>query len=166
MRAGRIGNAFEFIDFQNAKIGCPLMVSEQGVVISAEILRNTLGRNGCVEHSTQGHTIDITGVHANANDAPGQLVHDHEHPVGVEQNGLATKNISAPEAVFYMADKRQPGRAVTGAGSRSVVLFKHAPDKFFIDVDSERFVNLLRYSGTAKPRISSFHFDDGIYEFL
>ena len=43
MRAGRIGNAFEFIDFQNAKIGCPLIISEQGVVISAEILRNTLG---------------------------------------------------------------------------------------------------------------------------
>jgi hypothetical protein len=56
------------------------------------------------------------------------LVHDHEHPVGVEQNGLATKKINAPEAVFQMADKRQPGKAVTGIGSGSVVPFKHAPD--------------------------------------
>jgi hypothetical protein len=59
--------------------------------------------------------------------------------------------INAPEAVFQMADKRQPGRAVTGIGSGSVVLFRHAPDNIFIDVYSERFVNLLRYTGTAKP---------------
>jgi len=71
--------------------------------------------------------------------------------VGVEQNGLATKKINAPEAVFQMADKRQPGRAVPGIGSGSVVLFKHAPDNIFIDVDSECFVDLLRYTGTAKP---------------
>ena len=50
-----------------------------------------------------------------------------------------------------MADKRQPGRAVIGIGSGSVVLFQHAPDNIFIDVDSERFVDLLRYTGTAKP---------------
>ena len=90
-------------------------------------------------------------MHAKANDAPGKLVHDNEHPVGVEQNGLATKKINAPEAVFQMADKRQPGRAVPGIGSGSVVLFKHAPDNIFIDVDSECFVDLLRYTGTAKP---------------
>jgi hypothetical protein len=48
-----------------------------------------------------------------------------------------------------MADKRQPGRAVTGIGS--VVLFKHAPDNIFIDIYSERSVNLLSYTGTAKP---------------
>jgi len=73
-------------------------------------------------------------VHAKANDAPGELVHDYEHPVGVEQNGLATKKINAPEAVFQMTDKRQPGRAVTGIGSRAVVLFEHAPHNIFIDV--------------------------------
>jgi hypothetical protein len=55
-----------------------------------------------------------------------------------------------------MADKRQPGRAVTGIGSGSVVLFKHAPDNIFIDVDSERFVDLLRYTGTANDLSKGF----------
>ena len=73
-------------------------------------------------------------LHAKANDAPRELVHDHEHPVGVEQNGLTTKKIGAPKTVFQMADKRQPGRAVTGIGSRAVVLGEHAPDNIFIDV--------------------------------
>ena len=44
-------------------------------------------------------------------------IHDQEHPVSLEQNRLATKKINAPETVFLMADKRQPGRAVTGIGS-------------------------------------------------
>ena len=34
-------------------------------------------------------------MYAKANDAPGKLVHDHERPVGVEQNGLATKESRA-----------------------------------------------------------------------
>jgi len=33
-----------------------------------------------------------------------------------------------------MANKRQPGRAVIGIGSRMVMLFEHAPHNFFIDV--------------------------------
>ena len=65
-----------------------------------------------------------------------------------------------------MADKRQPGRAVTRIGSGSVVLFKHASDNIFIDVYSECFIDLLRYPGTAKSGVTPFHFDDGFYEFL
>ena len=73
-------------------------------------------------------------MHAKANDTPCELVHDHEHPVGLEQNGLATKQIDAPKTVFQMADKRESGRAVTGVGSRSVVFGEHASDHIFIDV--------------------------------
>ena len=65
-----------------------------------------------------------------------------------------------------MADKRQPGRAVTGIWSWSVVLFKYAPDNIFIDVNAKCFVDRLRYPRTAKPRVTPFQFDDGIYEFL
>jgi len=65
-----------------------------------------------------------------------------------------------------MADKSQPRRAVTGTGSSSVVLFKYVPDSIFIDVYAKRFVDRLFYSGTAKPRVSPFQFDDGIDEFL
>jgi hypothetical protein len=42
------------------------------------------------------------------NDAPRELAHDHEHPVGLEQNGLATKKINAPETVLRVSDESQP----------------------------------------------------------
>jgi hypothetical protein len=51
-------------------------------------------------------------MYTKANDAPRELVHDHEHPVGVEQNGFATKKINAPEAVLRVSDEGQPRRSV------------------------------------------------------
>jgi len=46
-----------------------------------------------------------------------------------------------------VADKCQPGRAVTGIGSWAVVLFKYAPDNIFIDIYAECLVDRLRYPG-------------------
>ena len=59
-----------------------------------------------------------------------------------------------------MADKRQPGRAVTGIGPWSIVLGKHASNHILIDVDAERFVDLLRDPGAAKPGITLFQFNN------
>ena len=75
----------------------------------------------------------------------------------VEQIGLATKNISAPDAVFHMADKRKPGKAVTGIGSGSVVLFKHAPDHIFIDAYSERLVTSWAIRGQPNRELRLFN---------
>jgi len=55
------------------------------------------------------------------------------HPVGLEQNGLATKQINAPETVFGVPDEGKPRRSIV-IEMRVVVLFKHAPDHIFIDV--------------------------------
>ena len=78
-------------------------------------------------------------LYAKADDAPSERVHDNEHAVGVEQNGLARTKIGAPETVFLIADKSQPRRAVTGTRAWSVVLFKYAPDNIFIDINSKMF---------------------------
>ena len=51
-------------------------------------------------------------MHAKANDAPRELAHDHEHPVGLEQNGLAPKQINAPETVFDMSDEGKPRKSI------------------------------------------------------
>jgi len=65
-----------------------------------------------------------------------------------------------------MADKRQPGRAVTGIGPWSIVLGKHASDHILIDVDAERFVDLLRDPRAAKPRVPRFyHFQETLLVF-
>jgi len=61
---------------------------------------------------TQGRTVHITGVHTKADDAPRELIHDHEHPVGLEKNGFATKQINTPETVFGMPDEGKPRRSI------------------------------------------------------
>jgi len=40
-----MGNALEFINIQNAKIFCQLMVIEQGIAVSGEIVRRALIRS-------------------------------------------------------------------------------------------------------------------------
>jgi hypothetical protein len=114
---------------------------------------------------TQGRTVHIIGVHTKADDAPRELIRDHEHPVGLEQNGLATKQINAPETVFGMPDKGKPRRSVV-IEMRVVVLFKHAPDYIFIDGYAERFVDLLCYPAAAKSGIALLQFNDSLDEFL
>jgi hypothetical protein len=141
-------------------------MQEQRVIVRTEVVRHALNRDSLVEHAAQRGTINITGMHTKTNYAPSELVHDHEHSVGVQQNGLAMKKIDAPETDFLMAEKSQPRRIVTGIRSWSLVLFKYAPDNIFIDVSSKCFVDLLGYPGTAKPRVTPFQFDDGIDEFL
>ena len=57
------------------------MVGEQRIMVRAEVLWDTHSRDSAVEHSTQGNTVHITSMHAEANDAPCELIHDHKHPV-------------------------------------------------------------------------------------
>jgi hypothetical protein len=44
-------------------------------------------------------------MHADADEATRELVHDHEHPVAAEHNGLAAKEIHAPQAVGRVSDE-------------------------------------------------------------
>jgi hypothetical protein len=53
-------------------------------------------------------TVDVTGTYTETDDKAGKLVHDHKHPVALEQNGLATKQIDAPEALLGVAEEGQP----------------------------------------------------------
>jgi len=73
-------------------------------MVGAQVVWETMSRNGGVEHPTEGDTNDIPCMYNKANDAPLELVHDHEHPVAFQQNGFAPKQINAPEAVLRMPD--------------------------------------------------------------
>jgi hypothetical protein len=44
-------------------------------------------------------------MHADADEATRELVHDHQHPVAPEHNRLASKEVDAPEAVGRMPDE-------------------------------------------------------------
>ena len=56
---------------------------------------------------------DCSAVHADANEATRELVHDDEYPIATQQDGLAAKKVDAPQAVGGVSDQRQPGRPVS-----------------------------------------------------
>jgi hypothetical protein len=66
-----------------------------------------------IEHPAQGDTVDFTGVSAEANNAAGELIHDHQDPMTLQRDRLAAKQIHAPQTVFHVAKESQPGRSVS-----------------------------------------------------
>ena len=74
---------FDFLDTENSQIGPPSVKPEQGIVIGAEVRGRGLPRNDPVEHSAESRSIDILGLDRESDDPPGELVHDHQHPVGL-----------------------------------------------------------------------------------
>ena len=87
--------------------------------------------HGGVEHAAKVGASDRTAVHAD--EATRALVHDHEHPVAPEHDGLASKEIHAPQAVCRVADERQP-RGPGSARDGAIVCRQHAVHDVLIDV--------------------------------
>src|SRR6266850_1014006 len=83
---------------------------EQRIMIGAEMLRCAPTTNGSVEHATDVDAIDRATLHADSDQATRELVHDHEDPVAPEHDGLASKEVHAPQAVCGVSDERQPRR--------------------------------------------------------
>ena len=134
---------------------------EQRIVICTEVSRNTLPLNSRVEHTAHVGTPGGTAVDAETDEAPGTLIHHHEHPVALEQDGLASKEVDAPEAVCGVSDERQP-RGPAAARSRAIVCRQHAIHDVLVDVDPERLRDDARNPWTAEPRIARLELDDGL----
>ena len=47
-------------------------------------------------------------MNTKADDPPGELIHDNEDPVGLEENGFAPEQIDAPEIILHVANKCEP----------------------------------------------------------
>src|SRR5262245_42128872 len=104
-------------------------------------------------------------MHADADKASRELVHDDEHPVALKDDRLASKEVHAPKAVGGVADERQPRRSAS-APSWPIVLRQHAIDDVRINVDPERLRDDVRDPWAAEPRIARVEFDDGLDERL
>jgi hypothetical protein len=100
---------------------------------------------------------------AEPNDAARVLIHDHQDPVGSQRCRLALEQIHAPQAVFHVAQERQPGGAI-GVLSRPVVMSENPANHVFVDGDVERQGDLLGDSRTAPIGITLLHFDDRMNE--
>src|SRR3982074_2373981 len=127
----------DFVDLQNPKVRRPPMRLEQRIMIGAEMSRCAPTMNGGVEHATEVGAIDRTTLHAASDEATRELVHDHEHPVATEHDGLASKEIHAPQAVSRVSDERQP-RGPGAARDGAIVFRKHAVQHILLAVDPDR----------------------------
>ena len=134
-------------------------------MIGAEMARGAPTIHGGVEHAAKVGASDRTAVHADADEAMREVVHDHEHPVAPEHDGLASKEVHAPQAVCRVADERQPqgpGSARDGA----IVCRQHAVHDVLIDVGPERSRDDARTPWTVEPRSTRLELDDGLDECL
>ena len=101
-------HGLDFVDLQNTKVRRPTVRLEQRIMIGAEMSRCAPTMNGGIEQAAQVGAIDRTAVLADSDESTGELVHDHEHPVAPEHDGLASKEVYAPEAVCGVSNERQP----------------------------------------------------------
>jgi hypothetical protein len=92
---------------------------------------------------------DDARLHAEADQAARELVHDQEHSAAPEHDRLASKEVDAPEAVGGVADERQP-RGPSSARSRAIVFGQHTVHHVLVDIDPER----LHDDPRCRPRLS------------
>ena len=83
--------------------------------------------------------------------------------MGRQRCRLALEQIHAPQAVFHVAQERQPGGAI-GVLSRPVVMSENPANHVFVDGDVERQGDLLGDSRTAPIGITLLHFEDRMNE--
>ncbi len=165
MGQGNVVDGLDFRSLQYPQIGLPLVEPIKWIVVGAQVLRHpALLSNGTVEHSTEGVTIDGSRMDAETNDPARILVHDDQDPVGPQRCRLAPEQIHAPEAVFHLAQERQPG-GTTGGLSRPVVTGENPSNHVFVELEMERQGHLLCDSRTAPVGIPLLHFDDRTDEF-
>src|SRR5271169_497917 len=159
-----VGDGLDFCHLEYPQIRLPLMEPIERIIVGAQVLRQpAMPSNGAVEHPTEGDTIDLSRMDAEANDAARVLIHDDQDPVGPQRCRLAMEQIHAPQAVFHVAQERQPGGAI-GVLSRPVVMSENPANHVFVDWDVEHQGDLLRDSRTAPIGVTLLHFDDRMNE--
>jgi len=81
-------------------------------------------RDDLIEHSAESRTIDHAGLHGEADDSAGELIHHDHDPVGREDQRFAAKEIDAPQAIFGMPEEREPRWTIRVVG-RPIAFRKH-----------------------------------------
>src|SRR5262249_22307037 len=150
MRYRYIGHCFYLRHAEDSKICLPSMKSIQGIVIRTEIFRNRLPSNGSFEHAAKRQTIDDSGLNSKSDDAARVLIHNHQHPVRPQDHGFTSKEIHTPQAVFRMAQEREPGRTIA---IQSVMKRKNPTNHILIHRNAEGQIDLLGNTGTSPCRI-------------
>ena len=126
-------------------------------MIRAEIFGQPLPANRSIEHPAQRHPIDDAVVDAKPNHATRTLVHHDENPICSQCGGFAAEQITTPQTILRVAEKREPGWTYR---FRSVMNAQDTANNILVDLDGESQRDLLGNSGTAPGGITPFHFAD------
>ena len=71
--------------------------------------RFALPGGGGIEHATHRHAINACRGDSKADDATGEDVHDQQHPMAAQDDRFNAEQIDAPDTIFCLSDKGQPG---------------------------------------------------------
>jgi hypothetical protein len=63
--------------------------SEQRVVISAQVLRESLAGAGVIEHPADADSVDLRRFDTESDDPTREEIHDDQHPETLQSDGLA-----------------------------------------------------------------------------
>ena len=102
-----------------------------------------------IEHPAQGDAVYFTGMRGEADNASSELIHDHQDPMTLQRDRLATKQIHAPQTVFHVANESQPGRAVSVI-LRVVILGEYLSNDVPVNLDAEGIRHDQRNTGIAE----------------
>jgi hypothetical protein len=109
------------------------------------------------------NTVDDAAVDAKSNQATRTLVHHDENPICSQCGGFAAEQITTPQTILRVAEKRQPRWT---SRFRLVMNAQDTANNILVDLDGESQRDLLGNSGTAPAGTTPFHFNDGVGEFF
>jgi hypothetical protein len=159
MRARHEGDGLEFLDVENSQIRPPAMKPEQWVMIGTEALGKWLSASGPVEHAADADAVDMRGFDTESDDTTRKHVHHYHHPEALQQDGFASKEIDAPQAVAGFSDGREPRRTFASRLWERVVR-QNPAHHVLIDFQAECVRNLLGDAGAAEARIEALDLED------
>ena len=77
---------------------------EERVVVVTEAPGKWLAAPCVVEHAADAEAVDMRSFNSESDDTAREDVHDNHHPEALQQDGLASKQIDAPQAVAGFSD--------------------------------------------------------------
>src|SRR5215470_15346295 len=153
-----IRNGLSFYDLQYPQIGLPLVEAIPRIMIRAQILRQAATSNRVIEHPAQSRTVYGSPVDPKPHDPPRKLVHHDQDPMGCQRCRFAPEQITTPQAVLHMAEKRQPRWA--GIRVRPVVKAQDSANYVPMDLDAKANVICWAIRGQPPAGIPPFHLNN------
>jgi len=112
-------------------------------MIGTEALGKRLTAPRLVEHTADADAVDMCRFNTESYDPAGEDIHDDHHPETLQQDGLASKQIDAPQAVACFSNNGEPRRAFSSRLWERVA-GKNPAHHVLVDLQPEGERNLLR----------------------